>query len=117
MDDRKEKTYVCGYSNCLHHGEAVTAAESVIVGKRHYHWDCAALKEAVSECVSIYVKDRENKSEAAIANKIIVNMVTKNNIPIEFIRRKIEKSISYYNERPVFALYGIRKLFLQNEVR
>lgn len=117
MSDKTVKTYVCGYSNCLHHGEPVEADNSVVIGKKHYHPDCAKLKQTVKECVAIYMENRENKSDAAIANRIITNMVVKNNVPIDFIRRRIKRDIFYYEDKSVFALYGLRKIFWQNEMK
>ena len=117
MSDKTTKTYVCGYSSCLHHGEPVAAENSVVINKKHYHLDCAELKQTVKECVDIYIENRENQSDAAIANRIITNMVIKNNIPIDFIKHKIKQSLSYYEDKPVFALYGLRKLFWQNEIK
>ncbi len=117
MSNNAAKTYVCGYSNCLHHGEPVETENSVVIGKKHYHPDCAELKQAVKECVDIYIKDRENKSDAVIANRIITNMVIKNNVSIDFIRRKLKRDTSYYKDKPVFALYGLRKIFWQNEMK
>ena len=108
MSDKTTKTYVCGYSSCLHHGEPVAAKNSVVINKKHYHLDCAELKQTVKECVDIYIENRENKSDAAIANRIITNMV---------IKHKIKQSLSYYEDKPVFALYGLRKLFWQNEIK
>lgn len=117
MNGKATKTYVCGYSNCLHHGEPVDADNSVVIGKKHYHSDCAELKQAVKECVDIYMENRENKSDAVIANRIITNIVIKNNVPIDFIRRSIKKNTSYYDDKPVFVLYGLRKIFWQNEMK
>ena len=51
-----DKEYVCGYNHCLHHGEKVKSSESVVVGKKHYHWDCAETKQKIKECVDLYME-------------------------------------------------------------
>ena len=48
--------------------------------------------------------------------RILNTMVFKNKVPIEYIKKKIESSKTYYKERPVYALYGIRKIFWEKEM-
>lgn len=45
MADKEEKEYICAYKYCLHHGEKVKSSEAVILSKKHYHWDCAGMKQ------------------------------------------------------------------------
>ena len=49
-----DKEYVCAYKHCLHHGQKVKSSESVIVGNKHYHWDCAATKQEIEEIRNVY---------------------------------------------------------------
>ena len=58
MADKKEKEYICAYKYCLHHGEKVKASESVVVNKKHYHWDCAGIKQEIKDCVDAYMDCR-----------------------------------------------------------
>ena len=51
-----EKEYVCAYKYCLHHGEKVKASESVVINKKHYHWDCAGIKQEIQDCVNSYME-------------------------------------------------------------
>lgn len=111
-----EKEYVCAYPHCLHHGEKVLASESVVIGKKHYHWDCAALKQEVQDCANTYIEYTGDKTQYPMVMRILNTMVFKNRVPIEFIKKKIENSQSYYNDKPVYALYGIRKIFWEKEV-
>lgn len=111
-----EKEYVCAYPHCLHHGEKVLASESVVIGKKHYHWDCAALKQEIQDCANTYIKYTEDKTQYPTVMRILNTMVFKNKVPIEFIKRKIESSKTYYKKRPVYALYGIRKIFWEKEM-
>ena len=51
-----DKEYVCAYKHCLHHGERVKSSESVVINKKHYHWDCAGMKQEIQDCVNTYMK-------------------------------------------------------------
>lgn len=106
-----DKEYVCAYKYCLHHGSKVKASESVLVGKKHYHWDCAAMKQDVKDCVDMYMEYVEDKTRYPMATKIINILVFKNQIPIDFVKKNIKVAKRYYADKPVQILYGIRKLF------
>ena len=110
-----DRQYVCAYPYCLHHGEKVSGSEAVVIGKKHYHWDCASLKQEIQECAQLYIEYMGDKTQYPIALKIINTMVFKNSVPIEFIRRKIDSSRVYYSGKPVYALYGIRNLYWEFE--
>ena len=112
-----EKEYVCAYPHCLHSGEKVSAAESVVIGRKHYHWDCASLKQKIQDCANTYIEYIGDKTQYPMVMRIINTMVFKNNVPIDFIKKKIENSQSYYKGRPVYALYGIRKIFYEKEFK
>lgn len=118
MADKKEREYVCAYGKyCLHHGEKVKSSESVVIGNKRYHWDCAGMKQEIKDCVDTYISYIEDKTQFPIAYRAINTLVFKNNIPIEFIRKNIESSKSYYSTKPVQILYGIRKLFYEKEFK
>lgn len=117
MDSKKEKEYICSYKYCLHNGEKVKASESVTIGKKHYHWDCAGMKQEIKDCVDTYMECINDKTQFPAACKIINMMVFKNKIPVEFIKENIKTSKLYYSQKPVYVLYGIRKLFYEKELR
>lgn len=106
-----DKKYICAYKYCLHHGEKVDALESVVINKKHYHWDCAGMKQEIKECVDLYMDNIEDKTQYPIATKIINTLVFKNKVSIEFIFKQIQSSKNYYSDKPVQILYGLRKLF------
>ena len=112
-----EKEYVCAYNKCLHHGEKVKASESVVINKRRYHWDCAAIKQEIQDCINTYMDLIEDKTQYPIVCKTINTLVFKNNVPIDFIKKKIESSKLYYSGKPVYALYGIRRIFWEQEFK
>ena len=106
-----EKLYVCGYKHCLHPGEKVSDNESAIIGKRHYHSDCAKLRKDIKECADLYMEKIEDKSRYPAAVKIISNMIFSSRVPVEYIKKSINSSKLYYSQKPVVVLYGIRKMF------
>lgn len=112
-----EKEYVCGYSRCLHNGEKVKQSESVVIGRKHYHWDCAATRQTIQECVSLYMENIEDKTQYPVVTRIINTLVFKNKIPVDFILNNIRKSQLYYADKPVHVLYGLRKLFWEKEFK
>lgn len=113
-----DKEYVCAYKKyCLHHGEKVKASEAVVIHDKHYHWDCAAIKQEIKDCVDAYMECIEDKTQYPIVVKTINTLVFKNKIPTDFIKKKINSSKLYYADKPVYALYGIRKLFWEKEFR
>lgn len=42
-------------------------------------------------------------------------MVFKNNVPIDFISKRIDLGKDYYIGKPVYLLYGIRKLYWEHD--
>ena len=106
-----EKMYVCGYKHCLHFGEKVSGNESVIIGKRHYHIDCAKLRKDIKECADLYMEKIEDKTIYPAAVRIINNLIFNTRIPVNYIKEDIKRSQIYYSTRPAMALYGIRKMY------
>ena len=112
-----DKEYICAYKYCLHHGEKVKASESVVINKKHYHWDCAAMKQEIKECADLYMECIEDKSQYPVATRIINTLVFKSKVPVEFILGNIKSSKLYYADKPVQVLYGLRKLFWEKECK
>lgn len=110
-----DKAYNCAYKYCLHHGEKVKSSESVVINKRHYHWDCAAKKQEIKDCVDVYMDCIEDKTQYPIAVKVINYLVFNNKVPVDYIKRNIELSKMYYADKPVQILYGLRKLFWERD--
>ena len=112
-----DKEYICAYNRCLHHGEKVKASDSVVINKKHYHWDCAAIKQEIQDCVNTYMEYIEDKTQYPIVVKIINTLIFKHEVPVDFVRKQIESSGLYYADKPVYVLYGIRKMFWEKEFR
>lgn len=112
-----DREYICAYKHCLHHGAKVKASESVVVGKKHYHWDCAETKQKIKECADLYISYIEDKAQYPTVVRIINTLVFKNGVPIDFILKNIIGSGTYYANKPVQILYGLRKLFWLKEMK
>ena len=113
-----DREYVCAYKKyCLHHGEKVKASEAVVLGNKHYHWDCAVMKQEIQECVSTYMGYTDDKTKYPMVVKIINTLIFKHLVPVDFIKKNIETSKNYYSQKPVHYLYGIRKLFWEKEYK
>ena len=112
-----EKEYVCAYKYCLHHGQKVKSSESVVINKKHYHWDCAAMKQEIQECVDTYMGYIEDQTQYPMVTRIINTLVFKSKVPVDFILKKIQLNKQYYTDKPVQILYGLRKLFWEKEFK
>ena len=113
-----DKEYVCAYNKyCLHNGDKVKASESVVINKKHYHWDCAAMKQEIKECADLYMTYIDDKTQFPVVMKILNTLVFKSKVPVEFILRNIKYHKSYYADKPVQILYGLRKLFWEKEYK
>ncbi len=109
-----ERQYVCAYKYCLHHGQKVSSSESVVIAKRHYHLDCADMKQKIQSCAYIYLRLVEDKSQYPIVLRILNTLVFKNKIPVEYILKNITNASDYYKDKPVYVLYGMRKKFWED---
>ena len=112
-----DKEHVCAYKYCLHHGEKVKASNAVVINKKYYHWDCAAIRQEIQDCASTYIGYVDDKSQYPMAIKAINTLVFKNKVPIDYIRKNIESSKYYYANKPAYVLYGIRKMFWEKEFK
>lgn len=110
-----DKKYVCAYKHCLHHGEKVSSLESVVISKKHYHWDCAEMKQKIKECAELYMANLEDKKQYPVVLRTINTLVFKYRVPIDYIIKQISNSPEYYKGKPVYALYGLRTLFWTRE--
>ena len=110
-----DKKYICAYKHCLHHGDKVSPLESVMINKRHYHWDCAEIKQKIKNCVDLYISHIDDKTQYPMATRVINTLVFKNRIPIDYIVDNIATSKEYYEDKPVHVLYGLKKKFWTEE--
>lgn len=118
MADKKDKEYVCAYGkHCLHNGEKVKASEAVVLGNKRYHMDCAVMKQEIQDCANTYIGYVEDKTQYPMVLKIINTLVFSHHVPIDYIKKKIESSKLYYSNKPAYVLYGIRKMFWENEFK
>lgn len=113
----EEKEHICAYKYCLHHGESVKDSESVVINKKHYHWDCAEMKQKIKDCADTYIGYFEDKTQYPMVLRIINTLVFKYKVPVDFIESNIRHSRKYYENKPPQVLYGIRKIFYEQEFK
>lgn len=70
-----EKEYVCGYNHCLKPNEKIPASESVIIGKRRYHKECAELRSKIERIKRIYFDYIDSKSDYVQVVGVINNLI------------------------------------------
>lgn len=105
-----EREYVCSYSHCLHNGEKVKQSESVVVGRKHYHWDCAATKQELEDIRNTYIEKIDEDASFPILSKVLNDLVFKYDIDIDFLKF----AVNYYADYKVkvkspFTLLYLRK--------
>lgn len=105
-----DKEFVCAYKHCLHHGEKVKASESVVIGRKHYHWDCAATKQEIEEIRNTYIEKVDRDASFPILSKVLNDLVFKYDLEIDYIRF----AVNYYgdykaNIKSPFTLLYLRK--------
>lgn len=87
-----DREYVCAYPHCLHHGEKVKSSDSVVISKKHYHWDCAAMKQVISEIRDTYIKRIDENVNSSVLSKVLNDLIFKYELNTEYI----EFAINYY---------------------
>jgi hypothetical protein len=105
-----EREYICSYSHCLHGGAKVKRSEAVVVGRRHYHWDCAAMKQELEEIRNIYAERIDANVSFPILSKVLNDLVFKYEVDIGYLKF----AVNYYAEYKVkvkspFTLLYLRK--------
>lgn len=105
-----DKEYVCAYKHCLHHGEKVKSSESVVIGKKHYHWDCASIKQEIEEMRNTYYEKIDKDVSFPVLTKVLNDLIFKYELEVEFVKF----AINYYADYKVkvkspFTLLYLRK--------
>lgn len=104
-----DKEYVCAYKYCLHHGDKVKSSESVVVGKKHYHWDCATTKQEIEEIRNIYFEKIDSEASFPVLSKVLNDLVFKYNLEIDFIKFAVNYYANYKTKiKSPFTLLYLR---------
>lgn len=114
--ETKDKEYTCGYNHCLHHGEKVKASESVVIGKKHYHMDCAEMKQKINECAKMYMECTDDKTKFPLVAKVLNNLVFRDKVPIDFIFERMNFGCKNYAKKSPLSLYDLRRIFWEHIV-
>lgn len=104
----KEKSYKCGYNHCLKPDEKVPESESVLVGKRRFHKECAELREQIERIKRIYFDHIDNKSDYVQVVGVVNHLIFKKGYSADYIEFLLMYlSIFYYNLKSPYALHRI----------
>ena len=85
-----DKEFVCAHNKCLHHGQRVKNSESVIIGNKHYHWDCAMTKQEIKEIRKTYFEKIDKDANFQVLSKVLNDLIFKYNLEIDFVRFAVE---------------------------
>lgn len=80
-----EKTYVCGYSHCLHKGEKINKNDAVIVGNRRFHTDCADLHCKINKMKDLYYENIDDNVEFVTLMSVINNIIFNKRIDPDYM--------------------------------
>ena len=85
------------------------------MAKNHYHWDCAAIKQEIQDSAQTYAEYSGDKTQYPLAISRNHYFGFQNQVPIDYIKKRMEYSKLYYKNKPAYVLYGIRKLYWEKE--
>lgn len=90
-----EKEYKCGYNHCLKPNEKVLANESVTVGKRRYHKECAELHTKIERIKRIYFDYIDDKSDYVQVVGVINNLIFTKKYDVDYVEFTMKYSAVY----------------------
>ncbi len=70
---------MCGYNHCLHKGEKVTEQDSIMVGKRRLHIDCAEVRDHIEIIKNLYFNYVESANYVEVVG-VINNIIFKKGV-------------------------------------
>lgn len=110
--------YKCSYKHCIHLDELIPKNEAVMRGNRRYHWDCIAQLESIKRCAMLFIgcSDKTKDNDFPKVMNILNTIVIKNKVPVDFIEKHLESHYHYYKDKEPVILFGLRKIFWQNEM-
>lgn len=80
-----ERLYKCGYRHCLHPETKIALSDSVAVGKRRYHKDCAALHEKIEQVKRIYFDYVDSDSDYVQVVGVINNLIFNKRYDVDYV--------------------------------
>ena len=105
-----EKYYTCAYNHCLHNGEKVPESSAVVIGGKHYHWDCAQTKNDIREIKNIYINHIDGDVNVPTLLKVINDLVFKYDLELDYIKFALRYYSKYHIKvKSPFTLLYLRK--------
>jgi hypothetical protein len=104
------KEYKCGYKHCLHPDEKIPASESVVVGKRRLHKDCAELHSKIERIKRIYFDYIDGKSDYVQVLGVINNLIFVKKYDVDLVEFMMKYAAVYgRNIKSPYILHSIIK--------
>jgi hypothetical protein len=89
----KEKVYVCGYTHCLHINEKVKEEDSVIIGNKHLHKECAEIKSKIDTLKDLYYDEIDKNVKFVELVGVLNNIVFKKGVSPDYMIFALKYSI------------------------
>lgn len=105
-----DKEYICAYKHCLHHGEKVKSSEAVIVGKKYYHWDCAAMRQELDAMKQTYLEQIDSNTSYPLLSKVINDLIFKYKLDPDYVKFAIDYYAKFHIKiKSPFTLLYLRR--------
>lgn len=81
-----------------------------MISKKHYHWDCASIKQEIEEIRNIYYEKIDKDVSFPVLTKVLNDLIFKYELEVEFVKF----AVNYYADYKVkvkspFTLLYLRK--------
>lgn len=106
--------YKCNFAHCQHESKELLDGEGVIVNKRHYHTDCAKIRENISMAVDLYRNCISNTAVISQVRKVINNIVIDKKVDSDYLifalRHAITSNLEIKNPASLHYLVDNRRI-------
>lgn len=79
------KTYKCGYKHCQHPDDPILKDEAVLIGSKHYHKDCAEIKNTIDRSKRVFFDHILKGADYVQTVGVINNLVFKKGYSAEYV--------------------------------
>ncbi len=108
------KEYKCGYKHCVCESIMIPASESVVVGKRRYHKECAEMHSKIERIKRIYFDYIDDKSDYVQVVGVINNLIFIKKYDVDYVEF-VMKHVAIYS-RNIKSPYILHTIIKKNEL-
>lgn len=108
------KSYVCQYRHCLHPGEKIPDEDSVLVGLRHFHKDCAEMNAKINTIKKIFfdhVLEADYVQTLAVINRLIFKL----NVDPDYLLFVV-KHLALFSKGYIHSPYSMLTIVKSNQI-